>query len=117
MRVRNRFSRRLYGGCIVVVLATGQVAASTSPALAYFGPGAGVTMMGALWAVLAAVFVALGTILFWPIRTYFRRRRKAAEAAASSVLDEQIPMTQGSLSTSDGGEDRSKADAAKRQLN
>jgi ABC-type sulfate transport system permease component len=54
-------------------------------AWAYFGPGAGVTMLGALWGVLLAVAFALFAFLAWPIRAVLRRRRKAAEAVASAA--------------------------------
>jgi uncharacterized iron-regulated membrane protein len=40
---------------------------------AYVGPGAGITMLSALWAVILAVG---GGILFWPIRSLLRKLRK-----------------------------------------
>jgi hypothetical protein len=43
---------------------------------AYVGPGAGITMLGALWAVILAVLMAVGGILFWPIRLLLRKLRK-----------------------------------------
>lgn len=52
-----------------------------SVAMAYVGPGAGITMLGALWAVICAVFIALGGLLVWPIRAYFRRKKKKAESS------------------------------------
>ena len=45
-------------------------------AMAYVGPGAGITMFGALWAVICSVFIALGGLLVWPIRAFFRRKKK-----------------------------------------
>jgi hypothetical protein len=39
---------------------------SAQPAEAYIGPGAGITMLGALWGVIVAVALALGAVLFWP---------------------------------------------------
>jgi hypothetical protein len=50
------------------------------PALAYVGPGAGITMLGALWGVISAIVVALAAVLFWPIRALVRKRRKVATA-------------------------------------
>jgi uncharacterized protein HemX len=44
------------------------------------GPGAGITMLGALWAVIAAILLTIGGLLFWPIRTVLRRRRRNADA-------------------------------------
>ncbi len=49
---------------------------------AYVGPGVGITLLGALWAVLAAVILAIVGILVWPIRALLRRRRRSKEAAA-----------------------------------
>jgi hypothetical protein len=60
--------------CLVVV---------ATPALAYIGPGAGITMLGALWGVIVAVALAIGAVLFWPIRVLLRRRKKPVEAAAA----------------------------------
>lgn len=50
-------------------------------ALAYVGPGAGLSLLGALWALLAAVGMALAFILLWPLRRMLRRRRAAAGTA------------------------------------
>ena len=58
-------------------------AAAASPALAYIGPGAGITMLGALWGVVVAVALALGAVLFWPIRALLRRRKRPVGAAAA----------------------------------
>jgi hypothetical protein len=58
---------------------------ATTPALAYIGPGAGITMLGALWAVIVAVAVAIGAVLFWPIRLLIRRMRsKPADHVVAS---------------------------------
>ncbi|WP_299391032.1 hypothetical protein [Pelagibius sp.] len=48
----------------------------TAPALAYIGPGAGLSLLGALWGVLVAVLAALLFLLFWPLRRLLRRRRQ-----------------------------------------
>ncbi len=42
---------------------------------AYVGPGAGITFLGALWAVITAILLAVGGFLFWPIRALLRRRK------------------------------------------
>ena len=67
---------------------------ASQPALAYIGPGAGITMLGALWGVLVAILLALAAVLFWPIRSLLRRRKKAAEISNSAANTE-------------GGEERS----------
>lgn len=76
-------------------------------ALAYVGPGAGLSLLGALWALLAAVATALAFILLWPVRRMLRRRREAgapdpdeteaeetAAQAASRVSSSEAPPTQ-----------------------
>lgn len=65
--------------CVVLLALT------TQPAAAYIGPGAGITMLGALWGVIVAIALAVGAILFWPIRILFRRRRRPAAAASAQV--------------------------------
>ncbi|RCK52247.1 hypothetical protein TH25_06895 [Thalassospira profundimaris] len=55
------------------------------PAQAYVGPGAGLSLLSALWAVIAAVGVAIGFVLLWPIRKMMRsKRRKNASASANA---------------------------------
>lgn len=52
-------------------------------AFAYVGPGAGLTMLGALWAVLLALFAAMFFLVAWPVRRMLRqvRHRKARQPA------------------------------------
>lgn len=47
-----------------------------TPAHAYIGPGAGVTMLGALWGVILAIIFAVGGLLIWPIRALLRHRKR-----------------------------------------
>ncbi len=56
-------------------------ALAAAPAQAYIGPGAGITMLGALWGVVVAVALAVGAVLFWPIRLLIRKIRKPAPSA------------------------------------
>lgn len=53
-------------------------------ALAYIGPGAGISVVGSLLSILATFFVAVGAILFWPIRKMLKRRRARRETAAAA---------------------------------
>ena len=59
-------------GCLFAIIATLSTAA---PALAYVGPGAGLSLVGAFWGLLVALFAAFAFIIIWPIRRVFRRRR------------------------------------------
>jgi hypothetical protein len=74
---------------IVILLAAG-VAVVASPGIGhgYVGPGAGFTLLGSLWAVVAAVITAIAGILIWLFRALFRLRRRGKESAAESGLSD-----------------------------
>jgi len=48
------------------------------PASAYVGPGAGLTLVGALWGLIVAVVLSVGFIILWPFRRMLRRHRRPA---------------------------------------
>jgi|GEM_PF-829873 len=54
-----------------------------STALAYIGPGAGMSVVGSLLTILATIFVAIGAIIFWPLRKFMKRRKARRNATAS----------------------------------
>lgn len=56
-----------------------------APAQAYVGPGAGLSLLGALWALVAAIAAAVGFILMWPIRKAMKQRKAAAKAGDSEA--------------------------------
>ncbi|YBV98307.1 hypothetical protein M1D80_16115 [Phyllobacteriaceae bacterium JZ32] len=57
---------------LIILLVT--LSAPTA-AFAYVGPGAGLSLLGALWALLAAVATAIFFVVAWPIRKMVRSRR------------------------------------------
>ncbi len=59
----------------------------TVPAWAYVGPGAGLSVLGALWALLLALLSAVGYIVLWPLRRARRRKRQAREAQAQQAAE------------------------------
>jgi hypothetical protein len=61
----------------------GLVLGTSGTAYAYVGPGAGLSLLGALWGLVIAVGVAAGFVLFWPLRQY-RRRLEAQRQGASA---------------------------------
>jgi membrane protein implicated in regulation of membrane protease activity len=55
-------------------------------ASAYVGPGAGLSLLGALWGLVLAVGAALWFVIIWPLRRMRKRsqqRRDDAEAAGT----------------------------------
>jgi len=61
----------------LLVICTSAAALAASPAFAYVGPGAGLTLLGALWGLVVAVVVSIGFILMWPLRRLMRRNKRA----------------------------------------
>ena len=61
--------------------------ALASPALAYIGPGAGISVLGSLLSILATIFVAIGAIIFWPLRKYLKRRKARRESPLGTEGD------------------------------
>jgi membrane protein implicated in regulation of membrane protease activity len=57
------------------------------PATAYVGPGAGISVLGSLLGILATIFVAIGAILFWPVRKMMKRRKAKKETEVSGNPD------------------------------
>lgn len=55
--------------------------ASSAPALAYAGPGAGLTMIGSLVALLSAVFAGIYGFIWYPVKRLLKRRKRGSESA------------------------------------
>jgi membrane protein implicated in regulation of membrane protease activity len=74
-------------GCFtMMILAAGMAA----PALAYVGPGAGLSLVGAFWGLLVALFAAFAFVILWPIRRFFRRRRAVAVQPARQTAEGSV---------------------------
>ncbi|MBL7248960.1 hypothetical protein ACLD02_14850 [Alloalcanivorax sp. C16-2] len=65
------------------------LAALTLPGLAsaYVGPGAGLSLLTALWGIIAAIGVAVLFVILWPIRRLRRRKAQAADESARREAD------------------------------
>jgi type VI protein secretion system component VasK len=60
----------LFVGALVLAAVVGPV-----PAFAYVGPGAGLSLIGAFWALILAVLTALFFLVAWPMRRLLRQSR------------------------------------------
>ncbi|HKJ94162.1 MAG TPA: hypothetical protein VKA32_00865 [Gammaproteobacteria bacterium] len=60
---------------------------ATDPAVAYVGPGAGLSLLGALWGLVLAVGAAIGFVVMWPLRQARRRARLRKLGAQNSRHD------------------------------
>jgi hypothetical protein len=59
--------------------------AQAAPVFGYVGPGAGLSMLGALFAVMCVVFLALLGPILYPIRLFLTWRRKRLNAAKGMI--------------------------------
>lgn len=76
----EQYQKPLIRTTIAIAIALAPFAA----AQAYVGPGAGLSLLGALWGVLAAVGAALLFVIMWPIRKMRRRKREAQNNPAQA---------------------------------
>ena len=60
------------------VLALGLLA-SSDPALAYMGPGAGLTMIGSLVALVSAELAGIFGFVWYPLKRLFKRKKQDQE--------------------------------------
>ena len=66
---------------LLLVLILGQPAT----AFAYVGPGAGLSIIGSLLAIVAAIVVGIFGFLWFPVRRLLRKRKQAAELDAAET--------------------------------
>lgn len=82
---------------VLSLLALVLLTCSGAPAFAYVGPGAGLSLVGAFWGLLVAIFAAFAFVVLWPLRRMFKRRGAPAGAAPSPTAE----PAEGSLLRSD----------------
>lgn len=57
------------------------IVAVAEPALAYIGPGAGVTVIGAVFGIAATIAVVIFSLVWYPVRRLrAKRKREIADA-------------------------------------
>jgi membrane protein implicated in regulation of membrane protease activity len=70
--------------CLAVLVAALGAAA---PAAAYVGPGAGLSLVGAFWGLLVAIFAALAFLIAWPVRRLLKRTRGAPAGTTTMAAE------------------------------
>ena len=64
---------------------------AATPAMAYVGPGAGLSLLGAFWGLLVAILAALAFVVVYPIRRMMRARNKRP---AETMRSDRQPVEQ-----------------------
>ena len=82
----TRAMRALVAGLVLAVVTVG-------PAAAYVGPGAGLTAIGAIVAVIATLFLAAVGFVWYPVKRLLRKRSSAGRSkgrrpAAQALADD-----------------------------
>lgn len=75
---------------LISSVAAGLLLLYTASADAYIGPGAGLSLLGALWALIVAVGAALAFLVLWPFRQAMKRRaarKRSAMAGSPATAD------------------------------
>ena len=67
----------------LAMAATTVLTLAATPALAYVGPGAGLSLLGAFWGLLVAILAAMAFVIVYPIRRMMRARKRPAETMRS----------------------------------
>lgn len=81
--------RTIFDLCLAIALAL-----PAASAMAYIGPGSGISLLGGLWGVIVAIFLAIGAVLIWPIRYMFRRLRRKRREASGVTQDDTAQTTE-----------------------
>lgn len=87
----------------LLAIGTSVAALAAAPAFAYVGPGAGLTLLGALWGLIVAVVLSVGFILLWPVRRLLRRNK---QVCATSDRQEDDDPTHSMLTNPSDRDDR-----------
>jgi hypothetical protein len=78
---------------VTLAIGIAAIALAAFPALAYVGPGAGLTLLGALWGLVLAIVMSVGFVILWPFRRLLRRNKRICQPqdrrqAASDLADD-----------------------------
>jgi hypothetical protein len=84
------------------LLATVVAALVAGPAHAYIGPGAGLTAIGTVIALLGGILLAIVGFVWYPIKRVLRSKARAKSGLASAAVAAQNPATGPDLAAKDG---------------
>jgi hypothetical protein len=62
----------------------------TQSACAYLGPGIGLSVFGAIGAVIIAILIAIAGILIWPIKAFIRKIKNKKAIQQPSIENETL---------------------------
>lgn len=91
----------------LLLIAGAAIGTASTPALAYVGPGAGLTLLGALWGLVVAVVVSLGFVLLWPFRKLLRRNKQVCQSARREAAEDDATHSMLAESSVDRSDRRS----------
>ena len=73
----------------------------SAPALAYVGPGAGISVLGSLLGILATIVLAIAAIVMWPLRKMMKKKKAAAAENSAEATTAEADSEQASDTASD----------------
>jgi membrane associated rhomboid family serine protease len=79
----------LYKETTMLILVFASFCAAALPAMAYVGPGPGLTMIGSLIGLVGSILLALLMVLAWPLRLYLKKQK--AKKAGTPPSDPHTP--------------------------
>jgi membrane protein implicated in regulation of membrane protease activity len=92
----------------LLAIGTAALACAAFPALAYVGPGAGLTLLGALWGLILAVVMSVAFVILWPFRRLLRRNKRVCTPQSRQQADGDVDAEHSMLANpSDDRNDRS----------
>ena len=84
--MREKFGNTAFAAALAVVLAS-----VASPALAYIGPGAGISAVGTFFAVIGAVVLLVVGFLWYPVKRMLRKKKEAPAQASTADNSDNPP--------------------------
>jgi hypothetical protein len=77
---------------LTILVALAIVWAMPAPAAAYVGPGAGLSLLGAVWGMIAAIGTAIAFTIAWPVRRLLRVWRERDDGRAHGPERTEAPQ-------------------------